>query len=113
MQMVGVRQNHRGAERLELVRVDGLHGPLRTNGHEAGGRDVAVRRAEHARARAGALRLERERKITHWMNRKSQSRMVSDVTRVVLRPVAVSVTSSVMRYSPGGVSPRPTEIRST
>ena len=41
VQMIGVRENHLAADRLELQRIEGLHGRERTHGHERGRVDAA------------------------------------------------------------------------
>jgi hypothetical protein len=61
MQVVGVAEDDARAERAQLVRVDGLHRPLRPDRHERGRRDVAVRRVEDAGARGAVGRGHGER----------------------------------------------------
>ena len=55
VQVVRVREDDVGAERPHLVRVQGLDGALRADGHERGRADLAVSRRDDARPR-GAVR---------------------------------------------------------
>ena len=51
MEVVRVAEDDLRADRVELVRVDGLHRGLRPDGHEDRRADVAVRGVEHAGTR--------------------------------------------------------------
>ena len=52
VQVVGVAEDDRRAERAELVGIDHLHRRLRADRHECRRRHVAVVRAKHAGARS-------------------------------------------------------------
>jgi hypothetical protein len=63
VQMIGVRQNHLRAHRLQIFRVERLYRAERAHGHEGGGADLAVRRAENSRARVSAAVLDCEAEL--------------------------------------------------
>ena len=60
MQVIRVAEQDRRADRGQLVRMDGLDGPLRADGHEGRGRHVAVGRVDDAGARLAVRGGERE-----------------------------------------------------
>ena len=60
VEVVRVAEHDLGAERVQLVRVDGLHGRLRPDRHEGGRPHLAVRGAQDAGARGAVPGRDRE-----------------------------------------------------
>ena len=60
-QVVGVAEHNAGARGRDLVGREGLHAPLRTDGHERRQQDLRVRRREDAGARMSVGRLHAKR----------------------------------------------------
>ena len=53
--MIGIRQQHLRAQLFQLILGNGLYRPPRTDRHEGGRFNLAVRGAEHSGTRAGSL----------------------------------------------------------
>jgi len=77
VEVVGVAEHDPGAERVHLVRVEGLDRRLGADRHEGGRLDLAVRSPEHPSARPPVLR--RHLEDTAARDRSRRRTRVTDV----------------------------------